>query len=141
MLACTGNHEIEAQSDNNETMFRSVQARWKVCAAQILLYAVLVCLTPPSGSVLPDKSSASEYCCAGALLLTQALGFGCHAYRLGCSKTVDCSPTYLAGLLGLVSKHYTRNSKRQSLVLQQQTLDKCCGLHHLCFVFLSCANQ
>ena len=30
MLACTGNHEIEAQSDGNNTVFKSVQTRWKV---------------------------------------------------------------------------------------------------------------
>ena len=32
MLACTGNHEIEAQSDAGDSMFKSVQARWKVSA-------------------------------------------------------------------------------------------------------------
>jgi hypothetical protein len=32
MLACTGNHEIEAQSDASDSMFKSVQARWKVNA-------------------------------------------------------------------------------------------------------------
>ncbi|DBA94256.1 TPA: hypothetical protein ACH3X1_001874 [Trebouxia sp. C0004] len=30
MLACTGNHEIEAQSDASDSMFKSVQARWKM---------------------------------------------------------------------------------------------------------------
>lgn len=30
MLACTGNHEIEAESDGKNSMFTSVQARWKV---------------------------------------------------------------------------------------------------------------
>lgn len=30
MLASTGNHEIEAQSDGNNSVFKSVQARWKV---------------------------------------------------------------------------------------------------------------
>lgn len=30
MLACTGNHEIEAQSDGSDSMFKSVQARWKM---------------------------------------------------------------------------------------------------------------
>ncbi len=27
---CAGNHEIEAQEDANNTIFASVQARWKV---------------------------------------------------------------------------------------------------------------
>ena len=30
MLACTGNHEIEAESDGKNSIFTSVQARWKV---------------------------------------------------------------------------------------------------------------
>ena len=33
MLACTGNHEIEAESDGKNSMFKSVQARWKVLPA------------------------------------------------------------------------------------------------------------
>ncbi|KAL3151843.1 hypothetical protein ABBQ38_012808 [Trebouxia sp. C0009 RCD-2024] len=30
MLACTGNHEIEAESDGKNSIFTSVQARWKM---------------------------------------------------------------------------------------------------------------
>lgn len=58
MLACTGNHEIEAQSDGNNTVFKSVQTRWKVslpalalpCPASPCLalpYPALPCLTLP----------------------------------------------------------------------------------------------
>ena len=48
MLACTGNHEIEAQSDGNNTVFKSVQTRWKVgpallCAMTELLQAIKCC--------------------------------------------------------------------------------------------------
>lgn len=32
MMTCTGNHEIEAQEDANNTIFASVQARWKVAS-------------------------------------------------------------------------------------------------------------
>lgn len=39
MLACTGNHEIEAESNGKNSMFTSVQARWKVLP---LHYVVLI---------------------------------------------------------------------------------------------------
>jgi len=32
MMTCTGNHEIEAQEDADNTIFASVQARWKVAS-------------------------------------------------------------------------------------------------------------
>ena len=46
MLACTGNHEIEAQSDAADSMFKSVQARWKVNATGIGRVTLLVVGVP-----------------------------------------------------------------------------------------------
>lgn len=41
MLACTGNHEIEAESDATDTTFKSVQARWKVSTQALIQHNLL----------------------------------------------------------------------------------------------------